>query len=173
LNFYNAGLQVGRTQSAAHGGGIFRGRGEALVELIPFWLGDYPKQADRICFASGVNGGQCFDTSLGPYHRYGASITPLLLRWNFTKKTPSRSLPWAQLDGGLLWTNHEFPLLGGGTSVMNFTPQVSIGESLFIRKNRSFDCAVKAVHISNAGLGNNNPGLNVTLQFSVGYSWWK
>jgi len=84
-----------------------------------------------------------------------------------------RTLPWMQLGGGLLWTNHKFPLLGGSTSVINFTPQVGIGESIFIRKRQSLDFAIKAVHISNAGLGDNNPGINATLQFSMGYSWWR
>jgi hypothetical protein len=49
--------------------------------------------------------------------------------------------------------NHKFPLLGGDTSVINFTPQVGAGENVFIRKNRSLDFALKAVHLSNAGLG--------------------
>jgi len=50
---------------------------------------------------------------------------------------------------------------------------VNIGENIFTQKNRSLDFAVKAVHISNAGLGDHNPGLNITLQFSAGYSWWR
>ena len=85
----------------------------------------------------------------------------------------SRAVPWAQLGGGLLWTNHKFPLLGGSTSVINFTPQIGFGESTFVKKNQSVDAAFKIVHISNAGLGDNNPGINFTFQFSVGYSWWK
>jgi hypothetical protein len=63
--------------------------------------------------------------------------------------------------------------MDANTSVINFTPQGAIGESIFIKKNRSLDFAFKAVHISNAGLGVNNPGLNITLQFSAGYSWWR
>lgn len=173
LNFFNAGAQIGRMLTAPRGPAFLRGRGEALLEITPFWLADYPSQADRLCFVSSVNGGQCGNIDFGPYRRYGASVTPFLLRWNFMKSERSRLVPWAQLGGGLLWTNHKFPLLGGSTSVINFTPQVDAGESFFIRRNRSLDFAVKAVHISNASLGDNDPGLNVTLQFSVGYSWWK
>jgi hypothetical protein len=29
------------------------------------------------------------------------------------------------------------------------------------------------VHISNASLGDSNPGVNATVQFQIGYSWWK
>jgi len=28
------------------------------------------------------------------------------------------------------------------------------------------------MHISNAGLGDTDPGVNVSLHFSVGYRWW-
>lgn len=170
LNLYNAGFAIGKPQTSSHGPGILRGRGEAVLELMPFWLADYPKQTITDC-VQGQSCGQVLNW--GPYRRYGASVTPFLLRWNFTKDEPRRALPWAQLGGGLLWTNHKFPMQGGSTSVINFTPQVGVGESVFVGKNQSLDFAVKAVHISNAGLGDNNPGLNVTLQFSAGYSWWK
>jgi lipid A 3-O-deacylase len=29
------------------------------------------------------------------------------------------------------------------------------------------------MHISNASLGDANPGVNATVQFQIGYSWWK
>ena len=169
LNIFNAGLSAGKVLTAAHGRGPFRGRLEADVELMPFWVGDYPKQTQALCIA----GLGCGTSPWSPYRSYGMSVTPWLTRWNFVGGGTHRILPWAELGGGLLWTNHKFPLLGGSTSVINFTPQVGIGQSLFVRKNRSLDFAFKAVHISNAGLGDNNPGLNVTLQFSAGYSWWK
>ncbi|MBW8748888.1 MAG: acyloxyacyl hydrolase [Acidobacteria bacterium] len=38
---------------------------------------------------------------------------------------------------------------------------------------RSIDFGANAVHISNASMGDRNPGVNVTLQFNVGYTWWK
>lgn len=169
LNFFNAGLSAGKIITSAHGRGVLRGQGEAAFELMPFWLGDYPKQTQSYC----MPGEGCAFTFWGPYRSYGMSITPLLFRWDFTEDGARRVLPWAQLGGGLLWTNHRFPLLGLSDGVINFTPQVGVGESLFVHGNRSLDFAFKAVHISNAGLGDNNPGLNVTLQFSVGYSWWR
>jgi lipid A 3-O-deacylase len=32
---------------------------------------------------------------------------------------------------------------------------------------------LNVVHISSASLGDKNPGVNSSLLFSVGYSWWK
>jgi hypothetical protein len=147
LNLLNAGIEAGKILTAAHGPGLLRGRGEAAIEVIPFWLADYPKQTQFIYFTSGLNGNTPMQTEWGPYRRYGASITPVLLRWNFMRRDASRVIPSAQLGGGLLWTNHQFPLLGGNTGDINFTPQVGIGQSVFIRKNQSLDFAIKAVHI--------------------------
>jgi hypothetical protein len=59
------------------------------------------------------------------------------------------------------------------TSRINFKPQVDFGENISSRKKQNLKLAVKVVHISSAGLGEYNPGVNVTVQFSLGYSWWK
>ena len=174
LDLLGAGAQIGKVLSAPRGPAFLRGQGEAVVEVLPFWLAHYPLQKFYYCTPPYGCGGYFL---YGPYNIPGASITPMLYRWNFTGRTSRRSVPWAQLGGGLLWTSHKFPApapgIGGSTSVINFTPQGAIGESIFIKKNRSLDFAFKAVHFSNAGLGNSNPGLNITLQFSAGYSWWR
>ena len=174
LDLLNAGVQIGRVLSTPRGRGFLCGQGEAVVEVMPLWLAHYPLQ--EISFHTVGFTGETGHELYGPYNIPGASITPLY-RWNLTGRTSRRSVPWAQLGGGLLWTNHKFPapepIIVDSTSVINFTPQGGIGESIFIRKNRSLDFAFKAVHISNAGLGVNNPGLNITLQFSAGYSWWR
>ena len=174
LDFVNAGIAMGKTITRTHGSGVFRGRGEAVLEVIPFWLANYPSQTLNFSYPPNSVGPS--RTNFSSLQRFGASVTPVLFRWNFTKRATDRLEPWAQLGGGVLWTNHKFPVIPyttANTSVINFTPQVGVGESAFIRKNRSLDFAIKAVHISNASLGDNNPGLNVTLQFSAGYSWWK
>jgi hypothetical protein len=171
LDLLSAGAQFGRVLSAPRGPGFLRGKGEAVLEVMPFWLAHYPQQKIYYGGSRGVIGSFPY----GPTNISGASIAASY-RWNFSGRVSRRSVPWAQLGGGLVWTNHKFPvdpLTGGSTSVINFTPQGGIGESIFIRKNRSLDFAFKAVHISNAGLGDTNPGLNITLQFSAGYSWWK
>jgi len=71
---------------------------------------------------------------------------------------------------------HDFPsssVTTMDTSVINFTPQFGIGANLFIRPHQSLFFAVNAIHISNASLGDMNPGVNISTQFRVGYSWWK
>ena len=173
LDFLNAGLEAGRMVTALHGPGLLRGRGEAAVEIVPFWLANYPKQPITVYYTNNQPPSHFTFPAL---RRYGATITPVLYRWNFMKQEASRVSPWAQLGGGLLWTNHKFPIVPlttENTSVINFTLQVGAGVNISIKRNRSLDFAVKAVHISNASLGDNNPGLNQTLQFSAGYSWWK
>jgi hypothetical protein len=120
------------------------------------------------------------------------SITPIILRWNFLGTR--RFAPWAQGAGGLLWTNHKYPAFGGppltgtagfsystlgdngpndGTSVWNFTPQFGVGVHYFVSPKRSIDLGANAIHISSASLGDKNPGINASVQFTLGYSWWK
>ncbi len=172
LDFYSAGFELGRMVSSTYGPGLLQGRGEALVEVIPFWLARYPLQENLTYYNNGITPPSPTGNG-GPYDRHGITVTPVLFRWNFTPTKERRVIPWVQLGGGLLWTNHKFPLLGGSTSVINFTPQAGLGANVFTKPHQSVSLAVKAVHISNAGLGDNNPGLNVTLQFAVGYSWWR
>jgi hypothetical protein len=126
----------------------------------------------------------------------GVSVTPIILRWNFTHGR--RWMPWMQGAGGLIWTNHKYPAFGEAppagagiygspesgdllandgpntdTSVWNFTPQFGVGAHYFVRPRRSIDFSANAVHISSSSLGDKNPGVNASVQLSVGYSWWK
>ncbi len=167
LELFSAGFVAGKQTRRFDGPRLLRGRGEALLEVVPFWLARYPPQT--------------IVTYAGPYietgtwngqNTPGASVTPFLLRWNFSQQDSARMMPWLQLGGGLLWTDHKFPLAYGDTSVINFTPQVGVGVNLFNRPRQSVNFAMKAVHISNANLGDFDPGI-FTLQFSAGYSWWK
>jgi len=172
--------------------GVLRGKGEWVVEVMPLWVASYPRQTIgmRLVDQSGrVVPVLLYPTSIPEKSFFGSSITPWLMRWNFNKQDSPKVIPWVQIGGGLLWTDHKFPIVGiagngllavsvasiprGESSVINFTPQVDAGVDIFRRRNRSVNAAVKAVHISNASLGDSNPGLNVTVQFSVGYSWWK
>jgi lipid A 3-O-deacylase len=170
LDIFNAGIRASKILSRPAGPSILRGQFELGVELMPYWQAHYPAQT--LLYHSG-------NAALGlaplpSQNRFGISTTPFLCRWNFT--TSSRIVPWAQLGGGLLWTNHKFPQYPyrlADTSVINFTPQSGIGANIFVRPRQSLFFAVNAVHISNASLGDSNPGVNVTTQFSVGYSFWK
>lgn len=168
LQLYSAGLIAGKQTRWTDGPRLLRGRGEVLFEVMPFWLGRYPPQNLTLDY----KGQPILEGPTPGKNYFGASITPLLLRWNFSNRTPGRIIPWTQLGGGVLWTTHKFPQSISGTSVFNFTPQVGIGANVLTRPRQSVNFAMKAIHISNAGLGDHNPGLNVTLQFSAGYSWW-
>lgn len=173
LHFYNAGLFAGRFITRPHGKGIFKRRVEALVEFMPFWLARYPPQllvAKVLGYPNETEEG-----AYGPHDSYGVSVTPLLFRWNYFHGIRPRYMPWFQVGGGLLWTNSQFPYLAysGKTSKINFTPQAGIGENFLLGNHHSVDVAFKAIHISNAYLGQTDPGLDITYQWSVGLSFWK
>ncbi len=149
-----------------------RFRTEALVEIIPFWRASYPRQTHSVFIEAAPN--QVTQTTFGPFSRQGVSITPLLVRVLFGHAGDRRVEPWVQAGGGLLWTNHKFPILvSSPTSVINFTPQVGVGLNLYTRPRESLQLGLKVIHISNAGLGDNNAGVNVSLHFTAGYSWWR
>jgi lipid A 3-O-deacylase len=167
LNFYTAGFSAARALGSPHRIGELRERTAAEFELEPFWLAHYPRQTQKACYA-----GQCDDTRWGPYRVYGVSVTPALVRWNLLRNADSRIAPWAQAGVGFLWTNRSFPALAGNPGVINFTPQAGAGTNIFVKKNQSFDFGFKVMHISNAGLGDTDPGINVSLRFTVGYRWW-
>ena len=85
----------------------------------------------------------------------------------------------------MIWTNHKYPAFGGppynlsndgansDTSIWNFTPQFGVGAHYFISPRRSVDFGANAIHISSSSLGDKNPGINASVQFSVGYTWWR
>ena len=174
LDFYSGGFEGGRMVTAIHGPGRIGGRGEMIVEVLPFWYSRIPKQTVTVYTPAGNDQGQ---DVIGPYGWHGVTVTPLLFRWNLTRLRSRRLMPYGQLGSGLLWTSQNFPQGGrapaGTTSRINFTPQVGFGASFFTRQRQSANFGVKVIHISSAGIGNYNPGVNVTLQFSAGYSWWR
>ncbi len=98
---------------------------------------------------------------------FGGGFTPVLLKYNFA--AGKKVKPYLEAGAGLLFTNKDVPF---GTNSVNFTPQAAVGLQFFIRSNRSINFAARYVHISNAGLASPNPGIN-TIQFTVGYHWWK
>jgi lipid A 3-O-deacylase len=173
--FYTVTFEAGRVLTALHGPGILKGRAEALVEVTPFWLTHSPAQ-ENILHSNNpsLNGAKA---GFPPYTQHGLSFTPLLFRWNFTNHNSNRHIPWLQGGAGVLWTNERFPQGGGypgtNTSIFNFTPQVGVGENLFVKKTQSLNVGMRVIQYNNAGLGEFNPVVPYTLNFSVGYSWWK
>lgn len=183
-HFLAAGVRAGRVLTNNFGSGPLRSNFEYAVEIMPYWQSFTPKFQRVSCqqpAGTGVIACSQPYTVGGTFT--GASVTPIILRINSARS--GRFVPWVQGAGGLLWTNHKYPAYGdttanlttngpnGETSVWNFTPQFGVGAHLFTRPGRSVDFAANAVHISSASLGDRNPGVNVSLQFSVGYSFWK
>jgi lipid A 3-O-deacylase len=187
FHFLMAGVHAGKVLTGNFGPGLLRGNFEYAAEAFPFWQSYTPKFQRANCVA-GVAQGSVVCSPLytvgGTYT--GASVTPIILRWNFAGT--KRMAFWAQAAGGLIWTNHKYPAFpssetqsltlasdGPNTeaSVFNFTPQGGVGLHYFLKPKRSIDFGANAVHISSASLGDKNPGVNASVQFSVGYSWWK
>jgi len=137
------GFRLSRVLTQEHGSGIFRGTFELGGDIIP--LDEY-----------WINGGQ-----------YAGGVDPILWKWNFT--SGREVAPYAAIVGGALFSNHNLP--PGDTSQINFTSGAEIGAQIFRQGANSWDIAVKAYHLSNASIGNHNPGLNANLQFMLGYSW--
>ncbi len=184
--FFLAGVHVGKVLTPEIGTGSLRGNFEYAAELLPYVQANTPRFQKLSCPADP--GGSQFYVCSQPYTVggtfHGVTATPIILRWNFTRG--ERWMPWVQGAGGLLWTNHKFPPVGstnpqdlannglhGDTSVWNFTPQFGIGTHYFVRPRRSIDFGANAVHISSASLGDRNPGVNASVQFSAGFTWWK
>lgn len=175
FKFFSAGVHLGKVLSRPALPGILRGQFEFAGELFPLWQSYTP--APHLQAVHTVSDG----VPRTIYYPYGGgtfsgiTLIPIILRWDFA--THGHLVPWVQGAGGLLWTNHKYPpdFLApyGGTSVWNFTPQFGVGFNYFIKPKRSISLAANAVHISSASLGDHNPGVNASVQFELGYNWWK
>lgn len=200
FKFLWVGAHAGRILTPQLGSGLLRGNFEYGVELFPLWQSYTPKfQRANCTLASDGSSVYCSSQYTVGGTFTGVSVTPIILRWNFTHGR--RWMPWMQGAGGLIWTNHKYPAFGiptnspgnapvifpsgegqdylindgpsADTSVWNFTPQFGVGVHYFVHPRRSIDVSANAVHISSSSLGDKNPGVNASVQFSIGYSWWK
>lgn len=171
----SAGFQLGKVLTPVVGKGWLAGQFEYAGNIMPLWMAFTPAPHQQLYDCSGK---PCY-YPVGGGNFYGASLTPVIFRWNFL--THSRRIqPWFQAAGGLIYTTHKFPpdILvqhgkPGGTSVWNFSPQGGGGIHYFLRPGRSIDLGVNGVHISSASLGDKNPGINASIQIQVGYTIWK
>jgi lipid A 3-O-deacylase len=180
FDFTAAGVRLGKVFTDQHLGGIFRGQFEYAVEVMPYWEAFTPSPYTKVVPvydpASGLITNLPEPFGGGNYH--GASVTPIILRWDL--KPRKRFVPWIQGAGGLIYTTHKFPPdelvphgTPGGTSVFNFSPQGGGGFHYFVKPRQSINFSANAVHISSASLGDRNPGVNASVQFQIGYTWWK
>jgi hypothetical protein len=175
--FLSAGFEAGKVMTPVLHAGLVTGQLEFAGNIMPLWQAYTP--APHLATFSCCDPKQTWVGKEGGGTFRGVSMTPVIFRWNLL--TSSRRVqPWFQAAGGLIYTTHKFPpaqlpLPGqdGGTSVWNFSPQGGGGVHIFTRSKRSIDIGVNAVHISSASLGDRNPGVNASMQFQVGYSFWK
>jgi lipid A 3-O-deacylase len=137
------GFRLGRVLTEEHGPGILRGTYEMAIDIVP--LDEY-----------WINGGQ-----------YAGGVDPVVFKWNFT--SGCKVAPYFAAVGGAVFSNHNLP--PGDTSQINFTSGPEIGAQIFRNGTNSWDISVKAYHLSNASIGNHNPGLNANVQFLLGYTW--
>ena len=142
---FDAGARYGWVITGLHWPWILRGRFEYAVDLVPVYL----------IFQQGNNA-------------YAGGFNPLVLKWNFERR--GRFSPYLELSGGVLFSNHDIPMY---TNDVNFSPSAAFGTHILGEKyNWSVD--VRYLHISSAGLGSYNPGLNtVQVRLGVGRFWRK
>ena len=179
FTFTAAGLRVGRVLTPPMLPGLFRGQFELAGEVMPYWQAFTPAAHNQVETVrdptTGLN--YTFTVPLGGGTFTGVSLTPAIFRWDF--QPGRRFAPWFQAAGGLIYTTHKFPPdvlvlhgLPGGTSVWNFSPQGGIGFHYFIRPGRAITLSAHGVHISSASLGDHNPGVNASVMFQIGYSFF-
>ena len=136
-------VRISRVLTEEHGPGLLRGTFEAGLDVVP--IDEY-----------WIQGAQ-----------YSGGIDPVVLKWNFTNCC--KMAPYFALVGGVLFSPRNLP--PGDTSQVNFVSGPEMGVQLFRGDRRSLDIGLKVYHLSNASIGNHNPGLNANLQFMVGYTF--
>lgn len=179
FTFTAAGFHLGKVITGEHLHGWMRGQFEFAGDLMPYWQAFTPPPHTEAETVYDPNAGLNYTTTYfyggGTYT--GAELKPVILRWDF--KPHRKFATWFQAAGGLVYTTHKFPPdilvvhgLPGGTSVFNFSPQGGVGLQYFLRPGRSIYISGNGEHISSASLGDRNPGVNASVQFTIGYSFW-
>jgi len=142
---FNLGFRYGWVITGPHWPGILRGRFEYTVDAIPVYLIFQPTQT-----------------------AYAGGFDPLGLKWNFERR--GRFSPYFELSGGVLFSRRDIPSY---TNNVNFSPSAALGTHILGEKY-NWSMEVRYLHISNAGLGDFNPGLNtVQVRLGVGRFWKK
>jgi lipid A 3-O-deacylase len=135
---WNLGVRYGMVLTSPHGPGFLRGQLEYAADVMPAWV-----------ITQKTN------------TAYGVGVNPFAFKWIMT--SPKKVKPFFQLEGGTLFTNTKVP---EGTSRINFTTSAGLGAHFLLNKY-NFSAEVRFLHISNAGIGDLNPGIN-TVQVRIG-----
>ena len=140
---WNAGVRYGWVLTKPHGPGILRGRFEYAIDAVPLNLIFQPHSV-----------------------AYGAGFNPFALKWLFD--TRGHVTPYFDLGGGVLFTSRQVP---DGISNLNFASGAGIGVNVG-RGKRHWSLELRWLHISDAGLTDENPGIN-TIQLRAGLGWFR
>ena len=143
---FGAELHIGRVLTGEHGEGWLRGSLEWDFNILPVTL----------YFVNGRT-------------YYMGGVEAIAPRWNFTRAS-KRMVPFFGFDGGMLFGPNKFP--PGDTAQVNFTAALDLGAHIFTRKRQSFDATVRLHHLSNAESGHYNPGVPLSIQLMLGYTWF-
>jgi len=138
------GARLGRVLTHELGQNPLRGSFEMAVDVVPineFWVGGNAQ--------------------------YAAAIDPFIAKWNFTNGC--KVAPYIAAVGGIVFSTSNLP--PGDTSTVNFTSGPELGLQWFRHQTGSINFVAKVYHLSNASIGNKNPGINGAVQFTVGYTW--
>jgi hypothetical protein len=153
FKFVNAGVRIGRVLTHEIGDGNFRGTFEWAGDLMPLYM---------------VRQSLFYDS--GPQEWiYGGGFNGVVLKWNWTAN--KKIVPYFAAEGGMLFTTKDVPTVD--SSSVNFLPGGAFGIYVFNKPNRALDLSLHITHISNASIANHNPGINTSMQFRVGYTWFK
>ncbi len=144
-HFFYGGGRWGKVLTDDVLSGWLRGNFEFALEVLPYYS----------VYQEGDNA-------------FGASFTPVILKYNFIHH--GKVKPFATIAGGLLITNHDVPQ---NTNNLNFTPQGGFGIHYLTSPKRAITGEIKYVHVSNASLANQNSGINASIHFTIGYTWFK
>lgn len=139
---WNAGLRYGWILTNARGPGFLRGRFEYAVDAVPMYVFFQPR---------GIV--------------YGAGLNPFALKWNFD--TSGRVAPYFDFGGGVVFTTSDVP---AGVSSINFASGAGFGLNIGHGKAH-WSMEVRWLHVSDAGLTDHNPGINV-FQVRAGLGWF-
>src|SRR6267154_4794653 len=144
-NVFDLGFRFGWVITGPHLPGILRGRFEYTVDAIPVYVIFQPLNT-----------------------AYAGGFDPLGLKWDFERH--GRFSPYLELSGGVLFSSHNVPIY---TNTVNFSPSAAFGTHILGEKY-NWSVELRYLHISNAGLGVYNPGLNtVQVRLGVGKFWKK
>lgn len=143
--FFYVGGRYGRVLTRDIFSGKMRGNVEYVFDALPLFIVFQP-----------------------PRNAVGGGFNPMILKYNFT--SGRRMIPFLEAGGGVIFTNRDVPV---NTNHVNFTPQGGFGTHFLRPNNRAITFTGKYLHVSNAGLERRNAGINASVQFVLGYTWFK